>query len=49
MERKIIKAIIEHSEYMMTTEHKLTKRIENKNLDSEEVKSSRDKAAKDKG
>ena len=51
MERKEeIKAIIEHPEYMMTAERQsLQKRIENKNLDSEEVKSVVTITAKDKG
>ncbi|WP_225432029.1 hypothetical protein [Limosilactobacillus reuteri] len=51
MERKEkIKAIIEHPEYMMTAERQsLQKRIENKKLDSEEVKSVVTTTAKDKG
>ena len=51
MERKEeIKAIIKHPEYMMTAERQsLQKRIENKNLDSEEVKSVVTTTAKDKG
>ena len=51
MERKEkIKAIIEHPEYMMTAERQsLQKRLENKNLDSEEVKSVVTTTAKDKG
>ena len=49
MERKEeIKAIIEHPEYIMTAERQsLQKRIENKNLDSEEVKSVVTTTAKD--
>ena len=51
MERKEkIKAIIEHPEYMMTAERQsLQKRLENKNLDSEEVKSVVTTTTKDKG
>lgn len=51
MERKEeIKSMIEHPEYMMITERQsLQKRIENKKLDSAEVKSAVATTAKDKG